>query len=48
MIEDFGGWNLDVSTIYMMSVVKFSAMAFSYEDGGKQESEISSSYLKEK
>ncbi len=48
MLEDFGGWNLDVSTIYMMSVVKFSAMAFSYEDGEKPDDKIESSYLREK
>ncbi len=48
MLIDWGGWNLDVSTIYMMSVCKFSSIAFNYEDGGKEDSEIKSSYHKSK
>ena len=48
MYEDWGGWNLDVSTIYMMSICKFSALAFSYEDGGKIDEELKSSYFKSK
>jgi lysophospholipid acyltransferase len=48
MITDFGGWQLDVTTIYMMSICKFSSLAFSYEDGGKSDSEIKSNYHKTK
>ena len=48
MIYDYGGWTLDVSGIYMMSVVKFSAFAFSYEDGGKDDKELVNTYMKEK
>eukprot|EP00340_Litonotus_pictus_P007695 CAMPEP_0170519258 /NCGR_PEP_ID=MMETSP0209-20121228/4749_1 /TAXON_ID=665100 ORGANISM="Litonotus pictus, Strain P1" /NCGR_SAMPLE_ID=MMETSP0209 /ASSEMBLY_ACC=CAM_ASM_000301 /LENGTH=301 /DNA_ID=CAMNT_0010805107 /DNA_START=352 /DNA_END=1254 /DNA_ORIENTATION=+ len=48
MIDDYGGWVLDFSGIYMMSVVKFSSFAFSYEDGGKPDSEIKNGYMKEK
>lgn len=48
MIEDFGGWQLDVTTIYMMSICKFSGLAFSYEDGGKTDGDIKSSYHRAK
>lgn len=48
MITDWGGWKMDITTIYMMSICKFSALAFSYEDGAKQDSEIKSSYHKSK
>jgi lysophospholipid acyltransferase len=45
MIVDYGGWKLDITTVYMMSVCKFSSVAFSYEDGEKDDAEIKSSYL---
>jgi lysophospholipid acyltransferase len=48
MIFDYGGWRLDISTIYMMSICKFSSIAFSYEDGGIKDEEIKSSYHKHK
>jgi lysophospholipid acyltransferase len=48
MYYDYGGWKLDVSTIYMMSICKFSSIAFSYEDGAKDDSMIKSSYHREK
>lgn len=48
MIESYGNWSLGVETLYMMSICKFSSIAFNYEDGGKDESEIKSSYHKEK
>ena len=48
MIYDYGGWSMDVSGIYMMLVVKFSALTFSYEDGGKHNDELKSEYMKEK
>lgn len=35
MVVDYGGWTLDVSTILMGNVCKYSLFAFSYEDGGK-------------
>ena len=35
---DYGEWRADDPTIiYMMSICKFSSLAFSYEDGGKDE-----------
>jgi lysophospholipid acyltransferase len=48
MIVDYGGWELDYTTIYMMSICKFSQIAFSYEDGGKSDDEIKSSYHRSK
>jgi lysophospholipid acyltransferase len=48
MITDFGGWQLDASTIYMMSICKFSGLAFSYEDGEKPEKDIRNKYHREK
>ncbi len=48
MIVDWGGWNLDSTTIYMMSICKFSSIAFSYEDGAKPDSEIKNSYHRSK
>ena len=47
MFFDFGGWAIDdVSTIYMVYVAKYSSVAFSYDDGGKDIEEIKSSHLK--
>lgn len=48
MISNPGGWELDASTIYMMSICKFSAIAFAYEDGAKSDEEIKNSYFKQK
>jgi lysophospholipid acyltransferase len=48
MIVDWGGWHLDSTTIYMMSICKFSSIAFSYEDGVKADGEFKSSYHKSK
>ncbi len=48
MIDDYGGWTLGVETLYMMSICKFSTIAFNYEDGGKDEKDIKSSYHREK
>lgn len=34
MIEDYGNWSIDsVSTIYMMTLAKYTDFAFSYDDG---------------
>lgn len=48
MIEDFGGWKLDITTIYMMSICKFSSIAFCYEDGAKEDKDMKSKYHREK
>ena len=48
MMDTYGGWSIDIDCLYMLSICKFSSIAFSYEDGGKPEEEIKSSYLKSK
>ncbi len=48
MINNYGGWEIDVTTILMMSICKFSSIAFSYEDGGKDDSLIKNSYHRSK
>jgi len=48
MIYHYGNWYLGVETLYMMSICKFSSVAFTYEDGAKPESEIKSSYHRAK
>lgn len=40
MVLDYGGWNLDVSTILMMLVCKYSMFAFAYQDGAVPEKDI--------
>jgi lysophospholipid acyltransferase len=45
MVVDYGGWYLDITTVYMMSVCKFSTIAFSYEDGAKEDSVLKSNFL---
>jgi lysophospholipid acyltransferase len=48
MIVDYGGWRIDVSTIYMMSICKFSAIAFSYEDGTVKDQDLKDEYMRSK
>jgi hypothetical protein len=48
MIDDYGGWALDVSVIFMMTVCKFTSIVFAYEDGDKPDTELKSSYHKAK
>jgi len=48
MIHYYGSWTLGVEALYMMSICKFSSIAFNYEDGGKEESDIKSSYHRAK
>jgi hypothetical protein len=33
MIVDYGGWTMDISTIMMCNVNKYSFFAYSYQDG---------------
>lgn len=40
MIVDYGGWTLDVSTILMGNVCKYSLFAFSYQDGAKTDEQL--------
>lgn len=35
VIVDYGSWTLDISTILMSMVCKYSLFAYSYEDGGQ-------------
>jgi hypothetical protein len=48
MLGGYGKWSLGVEIVYMMSICKFSTIAFNYEDGGKDEKDIKSSYHREK
>ena len=48
MIYNYGNWAIEVDTIYMMSICKFSSVLFAYEDGAKKEEELKSSYHKAK
>ena len=48
MFREFEGWKIDdPTTIYMMSICKFSSLAFSYEDGEKDEKDFKNSHHKE-
>ena len=48
MFRDDKSWKIDdPTTIYMMSICKFSSLAFSYEDGMKKDNEIVSAHHKE-
>lgn len=45
MIYDYGGWSIDdPTTIYMMTICKFSSLAFSYEDGEKDDSQFKNAH----
>lgn len=47
MIFLYGIWSADDPTIiYMMNICKYSSMAFSYEDGEKEDDQIKSSYCR--
>jgi hypothetical protein len=48
MIYKYGHWGIEVDTLYMMSICKFSSIAFAYEDGGKKEDELKCTYHKVK
>jgi len=41
MIRNFGGFDMSVTTQTMLLACKISALAFCYEDGGKEEEELS-------
>ena len=48
MFRTYEGWKIDdPTTIYMMSICKFSSLAFSYEDGEKKEEEFKNKHHKE-
>lgn len=37
LITDYGSWTLDVSTILMGNVCKYSLFAYSYQDGAEED-----------
>lgn len=48
MITDYGGWTIDdPTTIYMMTICKFSSLAFSYEDGVKDDKDFKNEHHRE-
>lgn len=48
MINKYGNWDLSVDVFYMMTICKFSSIAFAYEDGAKDDEKIPSGYWKSK
>ena len=41
----YGIWTADdITTIFMMTICKYSSMAFSYEDGGKDDKDIKNNH----
>lgn len=48
MLFNYGNWDLSIDVFYMMTICKFSSIAFAYEDGGKEDDKIHSSYWKSK
>ena len=37
MIDSYGSWELDVSSILMGAVCKYSLLAYAYQDGSEQD-----------
>ena len=42
------GWTMQIDSLYMMSICKFSSLAFAYEDGNKKDEDIKNSYWRSK
>lgn len=40
LITDYGSWTLDVSTILMGNVCKYSLFAYSYQDGAEEDAKL--------
>jgi lysophospholipid acyltransferase len=40
MVVDYGGWAMDISTIMMCNVNKYSFFAYAYQDGKTEESKL--------
>jgi hypothetical protein len=40
LITDYGSWTLDVSTILMGNVCKYSLFAYSYQDGAEDDEKL--------
>lgn len=41
MIVDYGGWSMDISTIMMSNVNKYSLFAYAYQDGQSEITKLS-------
>ena len=39
-MTDYGGWTLDITTILMMAICKFTSFGYCIEDGRKDEKEL--------
>jgi hypothetical protein len=48
MLSDYAKWDIGIDALYMMSICKFSSVAFNYEDGAQEESQIKNSYHRKK
>lgn len=48
MIDNFGGFDLDISTYNMLQVCKLSALAFCYKDGGEKDENITAEQKKKR
>lgn len=48
MVVDYGAWNLDVSTIMMSNVNKYSLFAYAYQDGQTNLGKLSKEQIKER
>jgi len=46
MYVDYGGWQIDVSIIFMLHVSKYSYFAYAYQDGGEQLDKITIEHRK--
>ena len=44
----YGEWTLGAETVCMVSLCKFSIIAFNYEDGAKEDSQLSNEFFKKK
>lgn len=41
LITDYGSWNIDVTTVFMMTICKYSSFAYACEDGLKDPKTLS-------
>ena len=48
MIVDYGGWTMDISTIMMSNVNKYSLFAYAYQDGQTPLNKLSKEQTKER
>lgn len=48
MLVDYGGWSMDISTIMMCNVNKYSLFAFSYQDGHTDLQKLTKEQVKER